>query len=420
MNIFKTGIIVSILLLLLVLLPVLGACTQETPSAPQTPSTPQEPSAPAQPSEPKTLKIGMITSITGPMSASFQGIYDAAGPTQELLNNMGGVTIDGQKYNIEIVPADDQSSPQGALTAYNQLTQQGIKFINAPQFTPANIALSSVAEDEKVIRSVGMIVDPSQFGPDYKYSFTFCTMYQIPPAYEYLAENYPDVKKIAICRVDDPGGIIPEAASVKEAESRGMTVVANEVYPVGNEDFYPIVTKLLQKNPDAIDLVITLTPWAKGLITAAREMGFEGPIFLGCPLGDNYDLVNMLAPEYATDIFSGTPDLVADNMSQVIKDLRPLIEEAQGRPIYLDNIIPIMALYPMVQAIQEAQSIDTTKVAETWVNMKSINTAFGPGHMGGEEVCGSNNFFIPDKFPAASIMNGEIDSFYLDAIPFAE
>ena len=96
------------------------------------------------------------------------------------------------------------------------------------------------------------------------------------------------------------------------------------------------------------------------------------------------------------------------------------MEEAQGRPIYLDNIIPLMALYPMVQAIEAAQSFDTTKVAETWVNMKKIDTAFGSGHMGGAEVVGSNNFFIPDKFPGSRITNGEIDSYYLDAVPFAK
>jgi branched-chain amino acid transport system substrate-binding protein len=400
MKVTKTGIIVFSLLLVLVLLPVIGAC------------------APKQ--APQTFKIGQIVSITGPMSVSFKGIYDGAKPTADLLNTMGGITVAGQKYGIEIVSADDQSSPQGAVSAYNQLTQQGIKFISAPQFTPANIALSPLAEQEKVIRSVGMIVDPSQFGPDFKYDFTFCTLYQIPPAYDYLVKNYPNVKKIAICRVDDPGGVIPEEMSIKEAESRGLTVVAKENYPVTTEDFLPIVTKIMQSKPDAIDLVITLTPWAKGIITAARQMGFTGPVFLGCPLGDNHDLINMLDPKYATNIFSGTPDLIASNMTKIIKDLRPLVEAAQGRQIYLDNIIPIISIYPMIQAIEAAQSFDTTKVAEKWVNMSKIDTPFGPGHMGGQEVCGSNNFFLPNEFPGSRIMNGQVESYYLKAIPFAK
>jgi ABC-type branched-subunit amino acid transport system substrate-binding protein len=225
---------------------------------------------------------------------------------------------------------------------------------------------------------------------------------------------------VAICRTDDPGGIIPEEITIKEAESRGLSVVAKEFYPVGTEDFYPIITKLLQSDPDAIDMVLTLAPWAKGIITAARDMGFDGPIFLGCPLGDNHDLVNMLEPEYATDIFSGTPDLIAPNMSQILKDFRPIIEEAQGRQIYLDNIIPVIALYPMIQAIEAAQSFDTTKVAETWVNMDSIDTAFGPGHMGGQDIIGSNNFTLPNELPASHIKNGEIESYYLESIPFAK
>jgi ABC-type branched-subunit amino acid transport system substrate-binding protein len=420
MKISKLAIIIISLLLILASLPILGACAKQTPTTPQQPTTPSQPAQKPPEQAPQTFKIGQVVSITGPMSISFKGIYDAAKPTADLLNSMGGITVAGKKYNIEIVSTDDQSSPQGAISAYNQLTQQGIKFMNAPQFTPANIALSSVAEKEKVIRSVGMIVDPSQFGPDFKYDFTFCTLYQIPPAYSYLVKNYPNVKTVAILRVDDPGGVIPEEISKKEAASRGLKVVATENYPVTTEDFLPIVTKIMQKNPDAIDLVITITPWAKGIITAARQLGFKGPIFLGCPLGDNHDLINMLDPKYATDIFSGTPDLIADNMSQIIKDFRPLMEKAQGRQIYLDNIIPLLAIYPMLQAIEAAQSFDTTEVANTWINMKSIDTAFGPGHMGGMEICGSNNFSLPDKFPGSRILNGQVESYYLDAVPFAK
>ena len=53
--------------------------------------------------ETKTLKIGLITSATGPMSPAFKPIVDAAKPSEDLINQKGGITVNGQKYNIKVV-----------------------------------------------------------------------------------------------------------------------------------------------------------------------------------------------------------------------------------------------------------------------------------------------------------------------------
>jgi ABC-type branched-subunit amino acid transport system substrate-binding protein len=76
--------------------------------------------------EVKTLTVGLITSVTGPMAPAFKPMYDAVKPTEDLINQRGGITVAGQKYNIKIVAEDDQSSPPGAIAAANRLIQQGI------------------------------------------------------------------------------------------------------------------------------------------------------------------------------------------------------------------------------------------------------------------------------------------------------
>ena len=53
--------------------------------------------------ETKTLKIGLITSMTGPMAPAFRPMFDAVKPTEDLMNKMGGITINDQKYNIKIM-----------------------------------------------------------------------------------------------------------------------------------------------------------------------------------------------------------------------------------------------------------------------------------------------------------------------------
>ena len=55
----------------------------------------------------KTMQIGLISSVTGPMAPAFKSELVAATPAAELINQKGGITVNGQKYNIEMVTADD-------------------------------------------------------------------------------------------------------------------------------------------------------------------------------------------------------------------------------------------------------------------------------------------------------------------------
>jgi len=60
------------------------------------------------------------------------------------------------------------------------------------------------------------------------------------------------------------------------------------------------------------------------------------------------------------------------------------------------------------QAIQEAQSLDTTTVAQVWEKMKSIDTCYGKGTMGGMDVFGVNHTGIK-PVPFTMLKKGEIE-----------
>ena len=49
------------------------------------------------------------------------------------------------------------------------------------------------------------------------------------------------------------------------------------------------------------------------------------------------------------------------------------------------------ALWVMVQAIEAANSLDTTEVAKTWENMTSFKVLEGEGTMGGLQTYGVNH-----------------------------
>jgi len=74
----------------------------------------------------------------------------------------------------------------------------------------------------------------------------------------------------------------------------------------------------------------------------------------------------------------------------------------------MDHTLLIEGLYSLLQAIEKAQTFDTDKVVTTLENMKSLETIYGRGRMGGQEVFGINHV-IRGPVGISRIMNGKIE-----------
>jgi branched-chain amino acid transport system substrate-binding protein len=290
---------------------------------------------------------------------------------------------------------DDQSSPPGAVAAANKLAQDGIKFALAPMFMPSNLAIAPITEQAKIIRVQATTSGVEQYGPQLRYifaaSFTICS---IPPIYDYLTKTYPQVKKIARLLPDDPGAKAFSEYDVKEAQKHGIEVVFDEPYRIGTEDFYPILTKIMAKKPDAIDMGFCIIPWAKGIITQARELGFNGPIYAPAFVGDINILKGILEPTFAHDIFQGGPDVLSPKMTPIVKEFQKMVEKELGTKFNMDHTIVLEASWPLLQAIEKAQSLDTDKVVDTWEKMPSIESIYGKARMGGQSIIGINHMVM--------------------------
>jgi branched-chain amino acid transport system substrate-binding protein len=358
--------------------------------------------------EQNVLKIGLITSATGAMAPAFKSLLNAAKPAEDLFNQRGGVTIDGQKYRIKIVTQDDQSSPPGGIAAINKLIQDGVKFTYAPQFAVTNMAISPIAEEAKILRIKGLGIGKEEVNPNLRYSFyADADIYVLPTLYSYFTKKYPHAKKIAIISPDDPGGKTIREATKKELQKRGLELVFEEAFKIGSEDFYPILTRALQKKPDAIDMVISIAPWSAGMINQARELGFKGPVF-GTILADTNVLNAMLNKEYAHDIFHCGADMWSPKMKPIIQDFRVLVERQLKTKVDMDHVLLVEGLYPLLQGIEKAQSIDPEKVAVVLEGMKKIDTIYGPGWVGGEDIFGINHV-VRGPIPLSRIMNGKVE-----------
>ena len=370
------------------------ASTESTAPASSDTTAPASTDTTAPATKEETLTLGVITSVTGVMAPGFKAIYDAVGPTQELLNSKGGVTVGDTHYTIEIVAYDDQSTTDGAMTAINKIIQDGVKYLYAPMFMPNNLAIAQLCEENKIIRIKSFGAGAIEVNPDNPFMFfSNSGVGNIEPFYEYAIAKYPDVKKVAIVAPDDPGGATYVDMVKATIAANGLEEVYFELYPIGTEDYYPILNKALSAQPDAIDIIYGIPPWTSAVINQSRELGFTGPIFAPCTAGDSNIVNAMLNPEYAHDILSCAPDVYSDAMLPIVKELRALVEE-QGTSWEMDSLHLLDVFTILAQAMEGAQSIDTEAIV-AYIDsgqMSSFDTIYGPGSWGSyPEVYGNNH-----------------------------
>jgi branched-chain amino acid transport system substrate-binding protein len=390
-----TGVSLCLILMLVALSAVI-ACTPKEAAPP--------------PPEAKTLKIGAIYSLTGQLSEAEILMRDGSVLCQDWINEKGGITVNGEKYLIDLIVEDQKGNAEGAVVAATKLVHQDqVRFIIGQVQPDMIIAAASVTEPAKVLRSLswgGGV--PAIMNPNTPYTFrpVLSGAEVIPVNYDYLVETYPNVKTVALLNPDNTAGQFFQKTSQKEAEKRGLKVVAAEVYPLGIEDFYPLWTKVLIAKPDTVDAG-TASPIPAGLeLRQGRELDFTGPVFSCAPV-DLYTILDIAGRDSAYDYFNPSLDMQSPDMPPMMKELEKRWNAKFGTKFMLESFHGWDALWCLVQAIEAAQSLDPTVVKTAWENMKSIETCYGTGHMGGLQTYGVNHLIVR-QCPISALVNGEV------------
>jgi branched-chain amino acid transport system substrate-binding protein len=361
---------------------------------------------------PKTLKIGAMYSLTGDMSTVEILLRDGALLCQEWINENGGITINGEKYLVELVVEDTKSTVDGAVTAATKLVEQDkVKFIIGLVRPDMSIACSSVTEAAGVLRALDWDGNPEDMSAKTPYTFRpiLGGAEMIPVLYDYLVEAYPNVKTVAILNSDEPGGQGYSKASEAIAGAHGLQVVASELTPTGTQDYYSVLTKLLAAKPDALDLGSGNPMEVELRFKQARELGFTGPIFNLTPVS-LYNILDTAGKDLCYDYFNPALDMQSSTVPSMIKEVQTRWEAAYGTS-FQDNYESFQGwdtLWCLVQAIKAAQSIDPATVKTAWEKMPSIETCYGTGHMGGLKTYGINHLVVRPQC-ISRLNNGTIE-----------
>ena len=399
----KLFIILAVVILLSAL--VISGCAQPAPApAPAPTPTP----APAPAAQPKTLKVGTVYSLSGSGSAQALAWRDAALLAKDWVNQKGGITVNGEKYLLDLVVEDSTATPPGVINACTKLIElDKVKFITGEAVTVFVEAASQIANKNNVLY---VAQGNSHIYPDYPYTFvsSFIWISVIPHLYDITLEKYPAVKTIGYIVEDEAGARVIGEISQNAAKSHGLTVLEPVFHPWGSNEFYPQWTKIMTQNPDAVALGLVLPQLGANCVKQGRELGYKGPIFCITPIGSP-TMLGMIGEEYATDFISPSYDPYGPEAPPMAKEVVKFWHETYDYKIgAYDYFDAFDTVYCLSQAIEKAQSLDPTDVRDSWQKMATLETVKGTAKMGGAKTYGINNVVF-SPLPLGRFQDGKIE-----------
>ncbi len=392
-------IVLIILILVLVSAMILAGCAKASPQ-PATPTTPTTPQASPEPA--KTLQIGFLAALTGFLSSKDIPDANMAVAAAEVLNEKGGITVNGQKYNIEFIMEDYKTDFDGLTAATNKLVyDHKVKFIIGPTAFFSSGA-GPITDPAKVIRVVTFANNtPGELDATTPYCFlgSNAAVGKMMGSTMYLKKAYPEVKTVAVVIPDDGAIKFLGPSFEKIFADAGLKWVGETVlYPNQMQDFSPIVSKLNSiTEADAIVHMNGVAQHIGAVVKGLRESGNTKP-YAGMMCATMNDIMAVAGKEAAKNVFMASTSADEPGLPPLGKEIIQRYISKHGADTSL-ILYAANSLYMLKQAIEGAQSFDTDEVKAYWESMEDIDTLEGPGKMCGDETYGIHHHAIAHPQP---------------------
>ena len=386
---------IAILVTLLLCLSLFTACSDK--DAPTTssggstaPSGSGSGSETGESSGVEVYTVGALLNVTGWFSSidssSSEGLYAMAA----IINEDGGIWVDGRNYIIEIDLQDGQSEATGVRNGAQILANSGRKYLIVGNCFFIEGSLD-IFNSNGIMTMMNMnSMNFEALNPKWPYSFWFnCGSAQwIVTAIETLRAQYPEVRSIVYLNDDDGNsGTMTEYIRIC-AERSGLEYIDNPIlFDPNLTDFSGIALQTINTGADA-----TIGNYsdanASAILKELRNAGSDIVMAMltnssiasyqetaGFDVGWNFfNFSLVLEEEYCTDMYW--------RLYQKLNEMYG-IEAAK-------NLSPNSAesLYVWMQLVQGANSFDVDDVIAYWDTRPALDTITGPGIIGGQEFFG--------------------------------
>ena len=224
----------------------------------------------------ETVKIGVLTPLTGPVAEYGNNIKDGIELAMQEINKDAG--INGKR--IELYFEDSKCDPAQALSGFNKLTDiDGVQIVLGTVCSSETLAIAPTANDKKVI-----VISAAASSPDITNAGDY--IFRVYPSDTYEAGIAVDTiigklqkNRVSILYLNNSYGTALRDAFRNKFSSVGGKILDEEGYSQDSKDFRAQLSKIKDQNPDVIYMISY--PIDGGLaIKQAKEMGMNA-IFLG-------------------------------------------------------------------------------------------------------------------------------------------
>ncbi|MCP1673570.1 branched-chain amino acid transport system substrate-binding protein [Natronocella acetinitrilica] len=219
----------------------------------------------------ETIRIGAPLALTGGLADEGYKQQQVYRLWAEKVNANGGIEINGQAHQVEILEYDYQSDgPRAGQLAERLITRDRAHLIMAPFGSGHTVITGTVGERYRVPTIACVASSESVFANQNPYLFGTLSpnANMTVTMTDFLMERHPELSRVAVLGRDD---VFPKSmaeATVAAAEAAGLEVVYNELYSVGTLDHSSSLTSIRRAEPDWI----YITGYTQDLILARRQM----------------------------------------------------------------------------------------------------------------------------------------------------
>lgn len=335
------------------------------------------------------LEIGVVSALEGPGSEWGRGVDGGTKIAAKEINDAGGLKVNGKTYKIEVTSYDDSyQAAKGVAAATRLIEQDGIRLILGPLGSASGLAVKPLYERNEVLALVNTYTPKMLEDVEYIYRVLPTTSEFANPMVRWLKENRPNVEDVAVISPNDQTGWDSQKIQIATYEKHGFTIVGSELFERSTRDFQALLTRIIAKDPDLIELDTTPPGTAGLIIRQARELGYKGEFSkIGGP--GVPEIVKAAGKEFA----EGTIVYVAaDKTNPKYQWLEKQYQEFYPPPMNAFNVFFYDAAHMLFAAIQKAGTVeDTTAIRQALENITPYEGMQGTLVWGGEHIYGNNH-----------------------------
>lgn len=224
----------------------------------------------------KTVKVGSLVPLTGDLTLWGLASKHGAELWAKRTNAAGGITVGGEKYDVEAVSYDGAYVAEKTLQGAQSFLDQDVKYtmvIGGDDWS----ALQEFSNRNKMLSST-MLVSDLNPNSTYLIGAVEAHPFYLALGVQYLKKVDPNVKTAALCSHDDVLGRSSLAMWRAGFDANGIEIVNDQYYDVATTDYAPIVSSMLAAKPDVVCIDSTYPSIVVLLVEQLFVQGYNGRV----------------------------------------------------------------------------------------------------------------------------------------------